>query len=112
MEESLQLQIQRFEKLPSPTEFASQIESKNVPAVIQFLHHISSFSELSINAILSSRAYLFYISLLGRFLMDALRTGKLSSSGIRLMAASITCRLLCILLFENYYYYYYYYSLM
>lgn len=33
MEESLQLQIQRFEKLPSPTEFASQIESKNVPAV-------------------------------------------------------------------------------
>ncbi|KAH8509314.1 hypothetical protein Peur_051125 [Populus x canadensis] len=33
MEESLQLQIQRFEQLPSPTEFASQIESKNVPAV-------------------------------------------------------------------------------
>lgn len=31
MEESLQ--IQRFEQLPSPTEFASQIESKNVPAV-------------------------------------------------------------------------------
>lgn len=31
MEESLQ--IQRFEQLPSSTEFASQIESKNVPAV-------------------------------------------------------------------------------
>lgn len=98
MEESLQLQIQRFEQLPSPTEFASQIESKNVPAVIQFFHHISSFSELSIITILSSRAYLFYISLLERFLMDALRTGKPSSSGIRLMAASITCRLLYTLL--------------
>ncbi|KAJ6736161.1 HYPOXIA-INDUCIBLE FACTOR 1 ALPHA INHIBITOR-RELATED [Salix viminalis] len=33
MEESLQLQIQIFEQLPSPTEFASQIESNNVPAV-------------------------------------------------------------------------------
>ncbi|KAF9682932.1 hypothetical protein SADUNF_Sadunf05G0159200 [Salix dunnii] len=33
MEESLQLQIQRFEQLPSTADFASQIESKNVPAV-------------------------------------------------------------------------------
>ncbi|KDP21397.1 hypothetical protein JCGZ_21868 [Jatropha curcas] len=32
-EESIQLQVQRFEELPSPAVFASQIESKNIPAV-------------------------------------------------------------------------------
>lgn len=41
--------------------------------------------------------------------MDALRIGKLSSSGIRLLAASITCRLPHTLLFENNYYYCYHY---
>uniref|UniRef100_A0A2P2MTX4 Cupin-like domain-containing protein n=1 Tax=Rhizophora mucronata TaxID=61149 RepID=A0A2P2MTX4_RHIMU len=33
MEDSLQLRVQKFEELPSPTAFASQIESRNVPAV-------------------------------------------------------------------------------
>ena len=95
-EESLQVRIKiRTAPFSHRIRVSNRIQKCLRCNSIQFLLYISSFSELSINTVLF-RAYLFTTTIfwLERCSMDALRTGKLSSNGIRLMVASITCRFL------------------
>lgn len=99
------LEVQRFNELPSVEDFATQIEPRNVPAVI--------FSNSSQNSWTSLLGWDVWITLLfwffyvyricwKRFFMVVLKLGKLVPAGILLVAASTTCRLTSYAYFVNF----------